>query len=547
MKLLAYLARSLGVRGVAIVLLGLVGGVLNAAIVAWLTRQLSSPDRFSTSQAGWSLLLILVAVLTDISAKYLFLRMTAGVTSSLRKKLIQQILDCPYPRLEQLGGSRLLTALTEDIAKVGQSLGNMPTMLIAIVTTVGCVIYLACHSPLLMFATLLVGMLVGLLSVAAHLKARPLVREAFLSRDVLYGYCTALMAGIKELKQHASRRKALTESLIEPQLRQIENQVTTARLWNQISVTGSQASVFCIIVVILFSARWLAATPELLATFVVVMLYMKSAVHSVLSWLPTFAEADTAIASLERVGFSLAELSTTTGSNEPAPPLSTVQIQLSGVCFEYPSDHTERGFAIGPIDLAASSGEVIFVTGGNGSGKTTLMKLLSGLYRPTTGTIHMNGQVIAERDYHRYIEQFAVVFADYHLFPELISAESLRLELSQVLYDRLKLSSIVPQLSLPTIRPEQLSHGQRQRLALLVACLDNRPIFVFDEWAANQDPSFREVFYRDILPELKARGKLIFVVSHDNRYYEVADRHIEIADGRICTDRSARHPLLQTA
>lgn len=78
-----------------------------------------------------------------------------------------------------------------------------------------------------------------------------------------------------------------------------------------------------------------------------------------------------------------------------------------------------------------------------------------------------------------------------------------------------------------------LSQGQRKRLALVVAYLEDRPFLVFDEWAADQDPVFKEVFYLELLPELKARGKAVLVISHDDRYFHLADRLIRMEDGQV--------------
>ena len=67
----------------------------------------------------------------------------------------------------------------------------------------------------------------------------------------------------------------------------------------------------------------------------------------------------------------------------------------------------------------------------------------------------------------------------------------------------------------------------------VLTCQWKRPIVVLDEWAAEQDPTFRRIFYREILPELKRQGKTLIVVSHDDRYFDAADRVIHIAQGRI--------------
>jgi putative ATP-binding cassette transporter len=86
-----------------------------------------------------------------------------------------------------------------------------------------------------------------------------------------------------------------------------------------------------------------------------------------------------------------------------------------------------------------------------------------------------------------------------------------------------------------------VSRGQRKRLALLTVLLEDRPVYVLDEWAADQDSEFKEIFYRQLLPELKRRGKTLVIISHDERYYGLADRRIHLADGRVAETSATGH------
>jgi putative ATP-binding cassette transporter len=80
----------------------------------------------------------------------------------------------------------------------------------------------------------------------------------------------------------------------------------------------------------------------------------------------------------------------------------------------------------------------------------------------------------------------------------------------------------------------RLSAGQRRRLALLQVFLERRPVVALDEWAAEQDPAFRRIFYTELLPELRRRGTTVVAVTHDDRYFHIADRCVEVgADGRL--------------
>src|SRR6185436_123287 len=89
---------------------------------------------------------------------------------------------------------------------------------------------------------------------------------------------------------------------------------------------------------------------------------------------------------------------------------------------------------------------------------------------------------------------------------------------------------------------QALSQGQRKRLALLTAYLEDRPFYLFDEWASDQDPLFKNIFYTQILPALKARGKTALVISHDDRYFHLADRVLKLDYGKLVQDPLVEFP-----
>ena len=170
-----------------------------------------------------------------------------------------------------------------------------------------------------------------------------------------------------------------------------------------------------------------------------------------------------------------------------------------------------------------------------GSGKTTLALLLLGLYAPESGTIRLDGVPIDEINRENYRQLFAAVFSDYHLFDSLFGLNRTGLDAQAREYlDRLQLHGKV-QVRDGEFSTQSLSQGQRKRLALLTAYLEDRPFYVFDEWAADQDPVFRRVFYEELLPDLKARGKTALVITHDDQYFSIADRCLRMDVGKITT------------
>jgi putative ATP-binding cassette transporter len=180
---------------------------------------------------------------------------------------------------------------------------------------------------------------------------------------------------------------------------------------------------------------------------------------------------------------------------------------------------------------------MVFIVGENGSGKTTLIKLLLGLYTPQQGEILRDGEVVTPKTRDNYRQMFTTVFSDFYLFEDLLTGEESRSGnvLPEHALPYLERLEIVHKVSVKdgVFSTLDLSTGQRKRLALVHAYLEGRPVLVFDEWAADQDPSFRHLFYTELLPELRAKGRLLIVISHDDRYFHVADRVVRMHDGRI--------------
>jgi putative ATP-binding cassette transporter len=188
---------------------------------------------------------------------------------------------------------------------------------------------------------------------------------------------------------------------------------------------------------------------------------------------------------------------------------------------------------LGPLDLSLRRGELVFLVGGNGSGKSTFVKVLTGLYPPTVGALRLNGALVDDKSREWYRQHFAAVFSDFYLFDGLLGLGGAELDARARPYlARLELDAKL-RIEAGRFSTTALSQGQRKRLALLTAFLEDRDVYVFDEWAADQDVHYREIFYCQILPELKARGKTVVVISHDDRYYHLGDRVLKLEYGRL--------------
>jgi len=211
-------------------------------------------------------------------------------------------------------------------------------------------------------------------------------------------------------------------------------------------------------------------------------------------------------------------------------------LTLKAITYAYQSQNKKEVFTLGPIDMSLKAGELVVLAGGNGSGKTTLAKIITGLYSAETGELLLDGQRITDENREFYRQHFSAIFYDFHLFESLLGLEKPNLDAcARERLARLELSHKVT-IQDGVFSTTQLSQGQRKRLALLTASLEDRQIYVFDEWAADQDRKFREFFYRHLLPDLKAEGKMVLIICHDDHYFDVADRIIKLESGKIVYD-----------
>jgi putative ATP-binding cassette transporter len=283
-------------------------------------------------------------------------------------------------------------------------------------------------------------------------------------------------------------------------------------------------------------------TLQTLTGYALTLLYVIVPMEILVNRLPDIGRASVAVSKIEQLGISEADVASPAQDNEPQRR-TWHNLDLVDVEHTYYLEKENRSFTLGPVNLSFAMGELVFLTGGNGSGKTTLAKLLMGLYTPETGALVIDGKVVSDDTRESFRQSFSAIFSDYFLFDSLLGVNSAEADRQAHNYlEELQLNHKV-EVKEGVFSTTDLSAGQRKRLALLTAYMEDRPVYIFDEWAADQDPQFKETFYYQLLPELKSRGKLVIVISHDDRYYHVADRIIKLDYGKVEYDR---HSLIMT-
>ena len=288
-----------------------------------------------------------------------------------------------------------------------------------------------------------------------------------------------------------------------------------------------------------------------LTGYALTVLYLMSPLEQIIGWLPFLGWAMNSVGQIERLGLALDEEAEENTALTPGYPVLRVadwhEIELVGATHAYRREGQPNGFVLGPIDVTINRGQIVFIIGGNGSGKTTLAKLITGLYLPENGHLRLDGRPITPAGApgtlgcEGYRQLFSVVFDDAVLFESLWGLEAADLDQRAQEYLRqLELGHVVT-VTNGVFSTTKLSRGQRKRLALVTAYLEDRPIYLFDEWAADQDPMFRKIFYQRLLPELKSRGKTVVAVTHDDRYFAVADQVIKLEEGKVV--QTLRHEM----
>jgi putative ATP-binding cassette transporter len=511
---------------------GLANGLAGSALLALANQGLSR----GAAAPAWLLwgffgLAALVPV-TQVLAERSLARLGQDAGLDLTLELARRILDAPLARSEEMGPARLLAHLADDVAAVMIAYALAPAALMQAALLLGSLVYLGWLSGA---AALLVGAGAALGAagpLAAGAWARRHLAAARERQDALFQGFRGLTEGAKELKLHRGRRLAFTSDLRRTADAWRRDQLAGARVY-ALSSAWPLLVLLALLGILVFHPP---GEPAAAAGYALVLLFMTAPLNVLAGVLPALGQAGVALDKVRASGLALAA---ETGAGPAAPggdDPGFERLELAGVTYAHAGD----GFVLGPVDLSFRRGELVFLSGGNGSGKTTLAKLLTGLYEPTAGEVRVDGAPVTDAGREAYRQRFSAVFWDFHLFDALLGLD--RPALDEEARGHLARLGLGRKLEVAGGRFStlDLSAGQRKRLALATVWLEDRPVCLFDEWAADQDPGWKEVFYRELLPELKARGRTLFVISHDDRFYGVADRLIRLEGGRVASDSGAR-------
>jgi len=524
---------------IASMIFGVLSGAASTGLLWVINEYLFSWGSTTRGRAilGFVSLLVLGTVARYLAA-YTLAALGARAAYDLRIGLSERILGAPLRRLEELGSHRLMVSLTDDVNAVTDAMEMIPAFFINLAVVTGGMIYLgwlSWHVLLLILVFMVIGSLTYVLPLRAGIKRQELAREV---EDDLFDSYRGLTQGTKELKMRRQRRIDFLGLLKGSAGSFRDFQLAAQRIFIAAANWGNLLFFAAIGLVLFYLPIVLDGLDvRIMASYVVVLIYILTPLQMVLNEFPLLTEADVAVRKIERLGISLLRHGEPEiAEEEAAADPGWSKLELRGVSHTYRHESDDTEFTLGPLDLSFTPGEWVFVVGGNGSGKTTFAKLVLGLYPPEEGEIRLDDQVVDDAARVRYRQIFSPVFTDFFLFESLLGLGSADLDdRAREYLEELHLKHKV-RIHDGRLSTVDLSQGQRKRLALLNAYLQDSPIFLFDEWAADQDPEFKEIFYRRMLPALKARGKLLLVISHDDRYYHLGDRILKFDFGQLVYD-----------
>lgn len=535
MDLLRMVYRDFRWPFLGVFVLNIVSAGLGIGVIAFINQKLIGKVDAIGSVSLQFLGLILVLLVVTLGAQLALTTLGHYFVFRLRSQLIKRILDTSLQQVEQITPAQLLTSLNSDVRNITLGFVRLPELLQGIILTLASTAYLAWLSPKMLLPSMIwvaITLIGGGKLVSRVYRHLARVRA---TEDDLQADYQAVIDGHKELTLNRDRAKKLYQDHYLIHANDYRQQIIRADTYHLSAVNWSNIMMLGAIGLVFFLANGLGwGDTGIAATYSLTLLFLRTPLLGTVGALPMLLSAQVSFNKLRELALPDYQPDFHPTADTSNLAHNWQMLSLHDVTFQYPAASGSNSFGIGPLNLTIRRGELIFLIGGNGSGKSTLARLLTGLNTPDQGTISLDGTPITTTNRAHYQQHFSAVFTDFHLFGELLGPQGQTPDPALINYwlQQLQMQEKLI-LNGNTVTSLQLSQGQRKRLALLLAVAEQRDILLLDEWAADQDPLFRRYFYTELLPQLQAMGKTILAISHDDHYFNKADRLLEMRHGQL--------------
>jgi len=512
-----------------IILLSILSGLANVALIVMVTSSLHS-DMETIYLVFYFVLVLGVYLLGRKYVEINLIKVTRGMVYDLKVKLIEKIFSTSYQRFEGMDRGRIYTALSGDAEVIGESTNTFVMLITSLITIFGAFFYLATMAIWVAVITIALIVVLSILYYFVSQSTNIYFEEARDEQNIFMRLVNGMIDGFKELSLQLNKKLQYKGDLTSS-ADKLKRKRSTADIRFVSAFLLGESLLLLLLGTLAFGIPKMfpGIALYIVTNFIVLLLYLIGPINAVLGAVPTLLNLRV---SWKRLQQFLEDIPSNMNVND-TPVLKEAVVssfKAEGIIFRYEGKDDVNNFEIGPIDLEVNSGEILFIIGGNGSGKTTLAKILTGLYQPVEGKLMINGKELANYELSEY---FSVVFSPSYLFEKLYNIDyQAKRESADKYLEILQLTDKV-HIQDNTYSTIKLSGGQRKRLALLQCYLEDSPIYLFDEWAADQDPHYRNFFYRTLLPEMKRSGKIIIAITHDDHYFDVADKVVKMNRGKL--------------
>ncbi|WP_291560024.1 MULTISPECIES: cyclic peptide export ABC transporter [unclassified Clostridium] len=511
-------------------ILSIASGFGNALIIFTINMAINSESYMKIKLLVYFILGIILYVYGQKIVRRKLIEVTNGIVYAKRMEVVNSILKAPYKRFEEIQKGRIESTLNNDTETISRFANILINGITSAVTLICCFMYLGFINIYALLLSITIMLLIASIYYLVGRYAKRIGEESRDLQNIFFKFINDLIGGFKELSLNEKKKnefkKDMEKSCDKYRMKRGKSALAFANMFviGELLFTLAIGTIAIIFPLILKNLETVNVT-----SYVFILLYMTGPVHGILDAIPNVIEVRI---SVKRINSLLEEIVSSQDENSNNVEVNekrNINLNLNEIEYVY-DKNDERSFRVGPISYEFNSGEIIFITGGNGSGKSTLAKLITGLYKSYKGEITLNDIKVTQK---MLSENYSTVFGDFYLFDKLygIDYRDKEEEIKKYL-EVLQLDKKV-EIKDGKFSTTKLSTGQKKRLALLVAYLEDRPIYLFDEWAADQDPEFKMFFYDTLLPELKEREKCVIAVTHDDRYFNIADKIIKMEFGRI--------------
>lgn len=539
MKLFEFFDRESDAPKVKIVFMAILAGMSNSIIIAIIntSAEVVASDHPDIEKRFFFIFIIslILFIFTRWYSLTQAVKAVERVIFKIRIRIADKIRHADLLLLEELGKSKIYTYLTKDTTLISQSALVIVTAAQSIIVVLFCIAYLAFISPLGCFI-IIVGVAVGSATYLMHYNSVKHVLEQSVEKETeFFSSLNHILDGFKEIKINQKKSDDLF-SHVQEITDEAEKLRTKAGMQFAFDMMFSRVASTMLLGIIVFILPVFSTTHgdeiiKITATF----LFMLGSVDMIVSSVPVFAQAAVAVNNVQVLEASLDAIQKPHHIDELiAQEFNQFkQISFDNITFDYIDKTSNKTlFHVGPLNFNIKRGEIIFIVGGNGCGKSTLLKLLTGLYIPLSGSIMVDVETVDDDNCPAYRDLYAAIFTDFHLFARLYGLKNV---------DRKEVNAMLRTMQMDKktkyvdgkFTNINLSTGQKKRLAFIAAALENKPVYIFDEIAADQDPHFRQFFYEATLSDLKSQGKTIISVTHDDRYFHLADRVLKMEYGQL--------------